>query len=160
MKAQSDPLPILGWREWLGLPDLGIIRTKAKIDTGARSSTLHALDIEIFEQLHPPIVRFRTYADSRDLGSLVSAEANLLETRQVRSSSGQAEIRPIILTQIALGNRYWSIELTLTNRTRMRFPMLLGRQAIRGHFLVDPGRSFLQTASRPYRFKSSNLPNS
>ncbi len=136
-------LPILGWREWITLPDLKVPRIKVKIDTGARSSSLHAFDIESFEERGQAMVRFQIHPRQRDTRQTIIAEALILDHREVRNSGGKAELRPVINTCVQIGDRLWPIELTLTNRDAMGFRMLLGRQAIRRHFLVDPGRSYL-----------------
>ncbi|NEO58818.1 MAG: ATP-dependent zinc protease [Okeania sp. SIO3B5] len=141
MKHQE--LPIIGWREWIALPEIGITRIKAKIDTGARSSALHAFDIETFEIDGKPKVKFKIHPQQRDTNQTVIAEAELIDERNVRSSSGQAELRPVILTEVNLMQKKWSVELTLTNRKLMGFRMLLGRQAVRGFFLINPGKSYL-----------------
>jgi len=132
----------IGWREWLGLPELGIERIKAKVDTGARSSSLHAFDLEIDEEGPFPVVHFSVHTMQRDSKTLVRCNAKLLEYRVVRSSNGHRELRPIIHTDVLLCGSRWPIDLTLTSRDQMGFRMLLGRQAIRRAFLVDPGRSF------------------
>jgi len=139
----------MGWREWVALPDVGITRVKAKIDTGARSSVLHAFDIEYFQREGKAAVRFQVHPQQRDDRVVVTAEAELLEERQVRSSSGQVEWRPAIQTTVELGGQRWRVELTLTRRDAMGFRMLLGRQAVRDRFLVHPGKSFLQSAVVP-----------
>lgn len=133
----------VGWREWLALPDLGIERVKAKIDTGARSSALHAFDLHYFERDGSDWVRFRVHPRQRSSQVTVLAEAPLLDRRRVRNSGGQAQLRPAIATAAFLGGQTWPIELTLVDRDAMGFRMLLGRQAVRRRFLVDPGRSFL-----------------
>ncbi|OAB56429.1 aspartyl protease [Phormidium willei BDU 130791] len=134
----------IGWREWLSLPELGITQIKAKIDTGARSSALHAYDIEdISSQSDRPRIRFKVHPQQRDTITVVTAEANVLDRREVRNSGGKAELRYVIVTPVQLAQQQWSIELTLTNRDVMGFRMLLGRQAVRGRFLVDPGHSYL-----------------
>lgn len=135
-------MPILGWREWLALPDLHISHIKVKVDTGARSSALHAFDIHHFERDGTAMVRFKVHPHQRSTTVTVEAEAPLWDERLVRSSSGHTQPRPVIRTPIALGDRQWSIELTLTNRDAMGFRMLLGREAVRHRFLVDPGRSY------------------
>ncbi|HIK33117.1 MAG TPA: ATP-dependent zinc protease [Oscillatoriales cyanobacterium M59_W2019_021] len=135
--------PLLGWREWVALPDLGIAAIKAKIDTGARSSALHAFAVETFSQGGKDKIRFKVHPQQRDTTQMTIAEADLLDRRQVRNSGGRAELRYTILTSVEIGEMRWSIELTLTDRDAMGFRMLLGRQAIRGRFWVDPGRSFL-----------------
>lgn len=133
----------IGWREWLALPDLGVDAVKAKIDTGARSSTLHAFDVERFERQGAPRVRFKVHPVQRDTSVTVEAEAPLHEERWIRDSGGKEHLRPVIVTLVELNDERWPIELTLTNRDAMGFRMLLGRQAIRRRFVVDAGRSFL-----------------
>ncbi len=133
----------IGWREWVVLPSLGIGKIKAKIDTGARSSSLHAIDIQIVEFQGQQRVQFKVHPIQRDTINTVSAEADLLEYRPIRNSGGHTELRPVILTDLELMGKRWLIELTLTNRDAMGFRMLLGRQAIKGRFLIDCHQSFL-----------------
>ena len=133
---------VIGWREWVALPELGIAYIKPKIDTGARSSSLHASGVEEFRKGDEVWVRFRVHPIQRNREFGVEAEAQVLEYRNVRSSSGQKSRRPVILTEIRILGQSWPIELTLANRDEMGFRMLLGREAIRGRFLVDAGRSF------------------
>ncbi len=142
MEQQPAVLPVIGWREWVSLPDLPIRRIKAKVDTGARSSSLHAFDVEFFEKESVEWVRFAVHPVQRREKTLLRLEAPVLETRSVRSSSGQAEVRPVIETNVTLLGLTWPIELTLSDRGKMGFRMLLGRQAFRGRFLVDTGRSY------------------
>jgi hypothetical protein len=137
------PTAVIGWREWVTLPALGIEATKAKIDTGARSSALHAFNLERFERDGKTIVRFQAHPIQRNDSDVVTAEAALLEDRVVRNSGGQEELRPVIETPVQVGDAIWMIELTLTNRDQMGFRMLLGRQAVRHRYLVNPGKSFL-----------------
>lgn len=146
MKEQEQ-LPVIGWREQVALPDLGIQQIKAKIDTGARSSALHAFDVEIFKRDGKPMVRFKVHPYQRDTHRTITAEAELLDQRQVRNSGGQTQVRPVIQTTIELNGYTFPIELTLTNRDVMGFRMLLGRQAVRRRFLVDAGQSFLYSQS-------------
>ena len=136
---------IIGWREVVILPQLGIDKIKVKIDTGARSSALHAFNIREFKRDGKDLIRFQVHPLQRDRAFTVTTEAELLEYRKVRNSGGVAQLRPVIMTEIELGGYSWSIELTLTNRDVMGFRMLLGRQAVRNKFLIDPGRSFLQS---------------
>lgn len=136
-------LPPIGWREWLALPSLGILAIKAKIDTGARSSALHAFDIEIFQRETKPMVRFRVHPWQRSDEGMIVAEAPLAGQRFVRNSGGVQTLRPVIITEVELAGRRWPIEVTLTARDAMGFRMLLGREAIRRRFWVDPGRSYL-----------------
>lgn len=142
-RRQTQTLPTLGWREWVALPDLGMAAVKAKLDTGARSSTLHAFDVRRFERDGRPWVRFRVHPVQRSARETVEAEAPLHDERLVRDSGGGEQMRPVILTHVEVRGRRWPIELTLTNRDAMGFRMLLGRQAIRGRFVVDAGRSYL-----------------
>ncbi|MFW6198440.1 MAG: ATP-dependent zinc protease [Acidobacteriota bacterium] len=141
-RGRAHP-PVIGWREWIGLPELGIDAIKAKVDTGARSSALHAFDVERFDRDGRPWVRFRVHPVQRDTGVTVDAEAALADERSVRSSVGTAQVRPVIVTPVRLGEDRWPVELTLTNRDVMGFRFLLGRQAIRRRFAVDPGRSYV-----------------
>lgn len=150
-KNQARTLPIIGWREWIVLPDLKIDRIKAKVDSGARSSSLHAVNIKRFTRNGETWVRFQIHPLQRTSDKTVSAEARLLEYRSVRSSSGKAESRPVILTKMMLHGVTQEIELTLTSRAEMGFRMLLGREAFRGRFLVDVANSYY--SGRPARRK-------
>lgn len=139
---ESEALPIIGWREWVGLPELGIETIKAKVDTGARTSSIHAFDVEELEGT-PARVRFKVWPEQRSSEHVVSVEAELADQRPVRPSTGVADHRYVIVTPVEILGRQFDIELTLSSRDEMGFRMLLGRQAVRGAFLVDPGRSFL-----------------
>lgn len=138
-----ERLPVLGWREWCGLPDLGVPRVKAKIDTGARSSSLHAFDVEMLKRQGQTFVRFKIHPRQRNDSYIIETEAEVLEVRSVRSSNGEVADRPVIVTHVELMGERWPIELTLANRDAMGFRMLLGREALRRRFLVDSGRSYL-----------------
>ncbi len=127
----------------MSLPELGIDAVKAKVDTGARSSSLHAYAIRDFERDGVAMVRFKVHPVQRDTKSWVQAEAALLDRRLVRNPGGREELRPVISTVVSAGGASWRIELTLTSRDTMGFRMLLGRQAMRNRFVVDPGRSFI-----------------
>lgn len=137
-----ERLPVIGWREWVSLPELGVARIKVKVDTGARSSSLHAYDIEFLERKGEQLVRFKVHPFQRDSHTVIQGEAPLLEVRGVRNSGGKLEHRPVIVTQVELMGESWPIELSLTRRDVMGFRMLLGRQAVRGRFTVDPSRSY------------------
>ncbi|MEM9976406.1 MAG: RimK/LysX family protein [Cyanobacteria bacterium P01_D01_bin.2] len=141
----SKQLPVIGWREWIALPELGVPHIKVKVDTGARSSAIHALNIEQFEADGIKKVRFQIAPLQSNDEQLVVVETDLLEERAITDSGGHQQIRPVVVTSISLGELYWPIELTLTNRDVMGFRMLLGRQAIRERFLVDPRHSYLQS---------------
>jgi hypothetical protein len=141
---------VIGWREWIALPELGIAAIKPKIDTGARSSSLHAFNMETFERGGVTWVRFDVHPLQRNSETGSRVEARVLEFRHIRSSSGHQSLRPVIRTAIGLAGKQWTVELTLAARDEMGFRMLLGREAIRGRFLVDPEASFL-VSSAPKR---------
>lgn len=134
---------VVGWREWLRLPELGVGLIKAKVDTGARTSALHAENIRFIRRGARRLVRFTVHPRQRSTKLAVEAVAPLIGERTVTSSSGESEIRPVIRTSVNLGGDEWPIEITLTRRDVMGFRMLLGREALRGHTIVDPGRSYL-----------------
>ena len=133
MTAPRRPSPrtIVGWREWIALPELGIAAIKPKIDTGARSSSLHAFNIETFDRDGAAWVRFDVHPLQRNSSVTVRAEAPVLEFRHIRSSSGHQTLRPVIRTDVELGGRRWPVEITLAARDEMGFRMLLGREAVR-----------------------------
>jgi hypothetical protein len=140
----GDEHRMLGWREWLALPDLGLELIKAKVDTGARTSCLHAFYVEMFRSHGRDFVRFGVHPLQRNLTASVNCEAELLDQRQVSDSGGHRELRFVISTRLVLLDFDDRIELTLTNRDSMRFRMLLGRTAMTaGGFLVDPSSSYL-----------------
>jgi len=153
VKKREIPLLTIGWREWVGLPDLGIESIKAKIDTGARTSALHATHLERFRRHDDDWVRFVVYPIQRDGSVRVHGEAPLVDRREVRSSSGEKSLRPVILTSLRLGEREFEIELTLTNRDAMGFRMLLGRHSLRRRFTIDPGASYLVGRPPPRKRK-------
>ena len=142
----SEKQALIGWREWLWLPALGIERIKAKTDTGARTSALHAMNIAPFDSGGALWVAFEVAPHSggaRDRAR-VQCRAPVRDHRPVKSSSGHAQDRYVIVTPVVLGEKHFEIELTLTNRAEMGFEMLFGRTALRaGRFLVHPSRSFL-----------------
>jgi ribosomal protein S6--L-glutamate ligase len=139
---------ILGWEEWIALPDLGLPAIKAKVDTGARTSALHAVYVEPFGGKRAPKVRFGVHPIPRRADVEIVCEADLVDRRQVRSSNGKLETRYVISTPLRIGDREWPIEVTLTNRDTMVYRMLLGRQAIIEGVLVDPSASFRQPRLR------------
>lgn len=148
----ATELPTIGWREWLALPDLGVDRIKAKVDTGARTSSLHAFDVHV--DTRRSRVRFKVHPIQRSSHETVECEAPLVDRRWVRSSNGKRELRPVIETSVALLGETFTIEVTLTSRDLMGFRMLLGREAIRRRFLVNAGRSFV--ASRRKKKKRTS----
>ncbi len=139
----------VGWREWVHLqaPDGSRVRLKAKVDTGARTSSLHAEALEPFEREGAPWLRFRLHPRQGNRSGAVVMEAPLVDRRSVRSSSGEAQTRSVVRMKIGVGAHTFEVEVTLARRDRMGFRMLLGRTALRGRFLVDPGSSYLQAGS-------------
>ncbi|GAB3014092.1 ATP-dependent zinc protease family protein [Bowmanella dokdonensis] len=133
----------LGWREWGSLPQLGIDKIKMKVDTGAKTSCLHAFDLQPFEHEGQEWVRIHLHPVQDDNDTVLICEARVLDQRKVRDSGGHEEVRYVVETELVLADRRFPIELTLTNRDSMRFRMLLGRQAMCGRFMVDPEKSYL-----------------
>jgi hypothetical protein len=148
--TQKEPLKI-GWREWVGLPDLRVGAIKAKVDTGARTSALHAYHIEPFRRGGALWLRFELHPMQRSEARKVACEARAIDERAVRNSGGGVERRYIIRTLLRLGEEVWPIELALANRDQMGFRMLLGRTALQGRALIEPGRSYLLGARPPKR---------
>ena len=143
-------LPMIGWREWVALPELGAATVKAKIDTGARTSALHAFSLHPFERDGATWVRFTIHPFQRDAHTRIATEAPLSGYRMVRNTSGRQEHRPTIVTAVRLLGITWPIELTLARRDEMGFRMLLGRSAVRRRFLIDPGRSYIGGRPEPH----------
>ncbi|WP_417687689.1 ATP-dependent zinc protease [Pseudidiomarina sp.] len=133
----------LGWREWGALPELGINAIKMKVDTGARTSCLHAFKLEPFSKNGENWLRIWIHPEQHSDRELV-CEAKIHDQREVTDSGGHTELRYVIKSKLKVGDFYNDVELTLTNRDSMKFRMLLGRQAMRGVFLVDPDASYLQ----------------
>ncbi len=134
---------ILGWRETLSLPGLGIDKINAKIDTGARTSCLHAFKVESFKKDEALWVRFWIHPIQRNSDVEVVCEAKVIDERIVRDSGGHEESRYVIESEVSIGGQTWPIEITLTNRENMAFRMLLGRTAMHDRIIVDPVESFL-----------------
>jgi len=139
---------VIGWREWVALPDFGVDRVKAKIDTGARTSAIHAFEIRPFDRDGEKYVHFLLHPVQHHRQPVVECEAKLVDERVVTSSNGKQEHRYVIETALKLGEETWPIEITLTNRDEMGFRMLLGRAAVRRRFVVDPGSSFKLSGRR------------
>jgi hypothetical protein len=149
LTTQVEPRKtLIGWREWLTLPELGIPHIKAKVDTGAKTSALHAFYLESFERDGRPWVRFGVHPLQASFGGVVNCEAPVKDVRRVTDSGGHAEMRPVIETALLVQGEMRVIELTLTDRETMMFRMLLGRSALKRRFLVDSGKSFLLGGDR------------
>ena len=156
---ESGKLRVVGWREWIGIPSLGIKRIKAKIDTGASSSSLHAYDIEILDHLDPPEVKFKIQPLQKNRTAIIQAQVPVLDFRKVRSSNGETTVRPVIRTRIEIFGRTHEIDVTLFDRAKMGFRMLIGREALRGRFVVDSARSYC--AGKPKKKKKlKGIPDS
>ena len=148
---RKSGLVLLGWREWAALPEIGVRSIKAKLDTGARTSSLHAFRMHRYTSDGQEMVRFAVHPVQRSNAATVEVEAPVLDERKVRNSGGDVEVRPVIQTTLELAGQGWDIELTLTRRDQMGFRMLLGRQALRGRVLVDPSGSFQGKLVRSYQ---------
>ena len=136
---------ILGWEEWIALPGLGLPAIKAKIDTGAKTSALHAETIEPYGPAAAPRVRFTIRPAARRPDIVVACSAPVIDHRSVVSSNGGREQRFVIQTDLAIDGHVWPIEVSLSDRREMSYRMLLGRQALKaGQLLIDPGASFCQ----------------
>lgn len=136
---------VVGWREWVALPDIGIKALKCKVDTGAKNSALHAFDVKPFERNGELWVRFSIHLDDLDLTKIQMSEAKVIDTRQVIDSSGNRSERFFIETQLEIGHHKFLIQLSLTDRDTMKYNMLLGRTALRkAQMIVDPSHSYRQ----------------
>ncbi|MFA5982571.1 MAG: ATP-dependent zinc protease [Methylococcaceae bacterium] len=140
----TTKLPVLGWREWAALPDLNINQIKAKIDTGARTSALHAFFIDPYQKDHQQWVMFTLHPMQERVDVILECHSPVKDRRLVSDSGGHRQRRYVIETAIVLGHTQIKAELTLTNRDNMRFRMLLGRTAMDSNFVIDPSASYLQ----------------
>ena len=153
----SDDLLTLGWREFVGLPDLRLPALRAKVDTGARTSALHAFRLEEFSQKGQAWVRFWLHPLRNYQHIVHETSAPIVDRRVVSDSGGHRQKRIVIETTVTLGDRSWSIEVTLSNRDTMMFPMLLGRTAMEGRALVDPAGSFLMGREAGHAYRQTLL---
>ena len=143
----------LGWREWVDLPELGLKDIKAKVDSGARTSALHAFELRAFEENGRQRVEFKMHPNQRDRDTVAVCTADIKDRREVRDSGGHREQRWVIETPVSIGGQTWPVELTLTARDDMLFRMLLGRTAMNGRAIIDPSRSYLAGKSRKIKKK-------
>ena len=143
MKSKTTKIRTLGWREWVAIPAWGIDGIKAKVDTGAKSSAVHATDIMFFEKRGEPWVRFRLFPLQRSDRCVAFVSTPVLGFREVTSSNGQKTRRPVVAAKIELMRHLYRVEFTLADRNVMGFRMLLGRTAMRRRFVVDPSRSYV-----------------
>ncbi len=134
---------LVGWKEWVALPGLGIPAIKAKVDTGARTSALHTFRVETFRSHGRERVRFWIHPLQRNSRREIVCEADVVDQRMVSDSSGNREMRYVIQTPLRLRDDEWDVEITLTNRDKMLFRMLLGRTALVDRAVVDPQASYL-----------------
>lgn len=134
---------IIGWREWVSLPDLGVKEIKAKVDTGADNSSLHAFDLELYEEDGRQMVRFDIHPRQRKSTPSIPCVAEVVGERMVKNPGGRAERRPIIRTTLVVAGEEFEAVINLTTRDEMTFRMLLGRRTVRRNFVVDPGHSYL-----------------
>lgn len=134
--------PVIGWREWVYLPELLDLPINAKIDTGARTSAVHAFDVRTFTDNGEPWVEFQLHPVQRQRHPDTLCRARVLDQRHVTSSSGHKQLRTVIATTALIGGVHWPIELTLADRDQMGFRMLLGREGLRRRFVVDPAKSY------------------
>lgn len=133
----------MGWREWVALPDFGVSAIKAKVDTGAASSSLHAFRMQRYQHDGREVVRFDIHPRQRSDAHAVTVEAEVVDERRVRNPGGRSETRPVIRARLQWSDVIWDAEINLTRRDEMGFRMLLGRKTIKNLFVVDPGTSYL-----------------
>ena len=145
----TDSKIILGWREWVGLPALGVVAIRAKLDTGARSSCLHVERAEEFVEQGEPWIRFAVDPIARRRRRKKWFEAPIRDKREVTDSGGTRTLRPFIRTPLSIAGEHFEIEINLANRREMLFPMLLGRTALIGRVLVDPAQSYVLGQPKP-----------
>ena len=147
----------IGWREAVGLPDFEIQRMKAKIDTGARTSALHAVELKPFKKAGAPWISFSVQQGKSN--ELVPCTAPVIDQRAIKNTGGVPELRYIIRTLLIIGQRSWHIELSLSDRSQMEFELILGRSALQGHNLtVDPGNSYLAGEPGLSPLRAINIP--
>ncbi|MCX7085137.1 MAG: ATP-dependent zinc protease [Methylococcales bacterium] len=140
----SNTTPLLGWREWIGLPGLNIEKIKAKVDTGARSSAIHAFELDPYKKNGENWIMFAIHPEQNNTDIIIECHAPIKDRRIVSDSGGHKQQRYVIETPLVIGQSIITAEVTLTNRDSMLFRMLLGRTAIKDHYLIAANKSFLQ----------------
>lgn len=153
---ESDKLLTFGWREWVSLPELGIKRIKAKVDTGARTSALHAFEVRPYSENGRDRVEFSMHPAQKDNDTVITCTADVIDKRKVTDSGGHKEERFVIRTALQIGEHQWPIEATLTARDDMLFRMLIGRTALKGHAQVNPARSYVVGKKKKAKSKDMN----
>jgi ribosomal protein S6--L-glutamate ligase len=148
----------VGWREWVALPDLQIPAIKTKIDTGAKSSCLHAHNVRAINGAESRLLTFEVTPLREHSSFILQCQAEIVDERQVRSSNGVVSLRPFIRTTLALGGQQWPIEISLADRRKMKFPMLLGREAMQQSLVVLPRKSYVQGRKLPHCYREHGLP--
>lgn len=152
LNEQANTLLTFGWREWVVLPDLNLPAIKAKVDTGARTSALHAFEVSPYTKNKIQYVEFKIHPLQDDIETIVNCQAKVLDNRVVTDSGGHKEDRLVIETLCTIGIHSWPIEVTLTARDNMKFRMLLGRNAIKNRALVDSAKSYL-VGKKPKKYR-------
>lgn len=148
-----DHLTVIGLREWIGLPELGIDKIRAKVDSGAKTSALHASDIETFTRDGETWVRFNAHTGTPRAPNDVPCEARLISYKEVKSSNGHIEERHVIRTPMVLGDQCWPVDFTLTCRKSMRYRILIGCSAmLDGQLVINPGLRFVQAQPQTDRY--------
>lgn len=143
----------IGWREWVQIPEFGITEIKAKIDTGADNSSLHAFNMKRFDRDGVPYIRFEVHPRQRSRRPSITCEAEVVMDRLVKNPGGRSELRPVIRTRLVVAGHEIDALVNLTTRDEMTFRLLLGRRTVRNHFIVDPGKSYL--GERPTRMEET-----
>ena len=147
---KEQKLALFGWMEYVGLPGLGLDMVKAKLDTGARTSAIHAENIELFDRDGVEWVRFQTLPDwDHPKAGLRTVEAPVVHVREIKNTSGIPEERLVVPTRARFGKRSWTIDLSLADRSNMTFPMIVGRAALKDHTVAVHTRKTFLVSERP-----------
>lgn len=156
--VSERPVTLFGWMEYIGLPELGLDHVKAKLDTGARTSAIHAENVELFDRDGVEWVRFQTLADwdNPNVG-FQTVEAPVVHVREIKNTSGVPEERLVVKTTARFGKRLWTIDVSLADRSNMTFPMIIGRAALKNHSVaVHTRKTFLVSDRPPYSTRKEN----